>query len=236
MSIKKRWLLGGGVAASALAALLLVPGQLVQSADHFDPPLRTDPREGFAGPARADRLADIADVFAFTIPNDSTNVYLSVTVHTRDATAASPQTDIYDRNVLYGLNIATGSRPAFADFAIRFKFGTPTSGTGFGVRFENLPGTTGPLDCKVEDTTGCQVPTAGGLVRAYAGLRDDPFFFDLQGFRDTLSTGTLMFNPNRDFFAGKNILTVVLQIPRANLNNPARIGVWATTARFGGLL
>jgi len=234
MSINKRWLLGGGVAASALAALLLVPGQLAQSADHFDPPARTDPRDlpGLAGPTRADRLADIADVFAFTIPNDSTNVYLSVTVHTREATHASPLTDIYDPNVLFGLNISTGSRPAFADVPIRFKFGAPTSGTGFGVMFENLPGVPGgTLTCRVE-----QLDCQSGGVRAYAGLRDDPFFFDLTGFRDTTRTGTLMFNPNRDFFAGRNIMTVLLQIPRANLGNPDKIGVWATSARFGGLL
>jgi hypothetical protein len=229
MSHIKRWLLGGGVAAAGLAALL-VPGQLALSADHFDPPLRTDPRPGFD--PTPDRSADIADVFA---SYDATNVYLTVTVHTFDATAASPLSSTYDRDVVYGLNISTSDPAATPEVGIRFRFGPGTNGTGFGVKFDNLPGLNGaPLVCKVEDTT-CQAVTANGTVRAYAGLRDDPFFFDLQGFRDTLSTGNLSFNPTRDFFAGKNILTVVLQIPRAALNTN-RIGVWATSARFGGQL
>jgi hypothetical protein len=42
----------------------------------------------------------------------------------------------------------------------------------------------------------------GMLVKA--GLFDDPFYFDLQGFRETRSTGTLRFNNQRDFFAGQN--------------------------------
>jgi hypothetical protein len=224
-----RWLLGAGTVGAGLAALLLVPGQLSQSADHFDPPLRTDLRPEID--PTPDRLADIADVFAFY---DETNVYLAVTVHTRDATIASPLTDIYDPNVLYGLNISTGRLASDAEVAIRFRFGTPVNGTGYGVKFENLPGLNGSeLICPVE-ALNCQRAVQGGTVRAYAGLRDDPFFFDLQGFRDTVRTGNLAFQ-RRDFFAGKNILSVVLQIPRASLNAD-RIGVWATSARFGGQL
>lgn len=224
----QRWLLGAGTAGAGLAALLLVPGQFAHTADHFDPPLRTDPRAGFD--PTPDRLADVADVFAFY---DATNVYLAVTVHTRDATIANPLTDIYDRDVLHVLNISTDATPSTPEVSIRYRFGPPVNGTGFGVRFENLPGVTGTLDCRVEDTN-CQRSTPNGTVRAYAGLRDDPFFFDLQGFRDTIRTGNLSFTKS-DFFAGKNILTVVLQIPRASLNTN-QIGVWATSSRFGGQL
>jgi hypothetical protein len=226
---KHRWLLGGGVAAAGLAAMLIVPGQRALSADHFDPPLRTDPRPGFD--PTPDRHADIADLFAFYDTNN--NVVLSDTIHTFDATINSPLSDTYDRDVLYKINVSTDDTPATPEVSIRFRFAPGTNGTGFGVRFENIPGTTQPLVCKVEDTT-CQVTTPNGVVRAYAGLRNDPFFFDLQGFRDTISTGNFRFT-RTDFFLGKNILTVVLQVPRAALNtNTNRIGVWTTSARFGG--
>jgi len=225
MNRKLKLGLAGGVGAVGLAAMVLVPGQLALSADHFDPPLRTDPRPGFD--PTPDRLADIADVFAFY---DATNVYLSLTVHTRDATSTSPLSDIYDRDVLYALNVSTDTNPATTEVPIRFRFGPATNGTGFGVRYENLPGLSGNLDCRVE-----QLDCQSGGVRAYAGLRNDPFFFDLQGFRETTAMGTLRFNPNRDFFGGKNILTVVLQIPRASLNTN-QISVWGASSRLGGQL
>jgi hypothetical protein len=234
MNRKQRWLLGTGTVGAGLAALFLVPGQYARSADHFDPPLRTDPRPGFD--PTPDRSADIADVFAFYDPNNVNVVNLAVTIHTFDATAASPLTSTYDRDLLYEVNVSTAAPASTPEHTIRFRFGPPSDGgTGFGVKFENLPGTSQPLICKVEDTT-CQVTTAGGTVRAYVGLRDDPFFFDLTGFRDTIRTGTLSFNPTRDFFRGLNILTVVIQVPRANLGNPSNIGVWSTSARFGGQL
>ena len=49
----------------------------------------------------------------------------------------------------------------------------------------------------------------GGKMRA--GLFDDPFFFDLNGFHDNFNfTGS-------DFFAGTNISGIVLEIPRSEL-------------------
>ncbi|NJO13780.1 MAG: DUF4331 domain-containing protein [Rhizobiales bacterium] len=74
-------------------------------------------------------------------------------------------------------------------------------------------------------------------VRVRAGLFDDPFFFDLQGFRETQSTGTLSFRNNRDFFAGTNLTAVVIEIPRSRLANGTNpLDIWAETARLGGQL
>ena len=70
-----------------------------------------------------------------------------------------------------------------------------------------------------------------------AGLFDDPFFFDLQGFRETTSTGTLSFDNTRDFFAGQNVSAVVIEIPTSRIANGTNpVDIWATTARFGGQL
>ena len=74
-------------------------------------------------------------------------------------------------------------------------------------------------------------------VRAYAGLRDDPFFFDLQGFRETRSTGTLRFDKTRNFFAGKNDTIMIIEIPKSRLGGSANtVEASVTTARFGGQL
>mgnify|MGYP006164518407 FL=1 len=73
-------------------------------------------------------------------------------------------------------------------------------------------------------------------VRVRAGLFDDPFFFDLQGFRDTTRTGTLMFNNRRDFFAGQNLTAVVIEVPKNRIDKGALVDIWAATSRFGGQL
>jgi len=74
-----------------------------------------------------------------------------------------------------------------------------------------------------------------GAVRAYAGLRDDPFFFDLDGFINILSkeAGKSFLgctSPRTDFFAGKNVSAIVLELPSSMLRGrTSQIGVWAAT-------
>jgi len=79
-----------------------------------------------------------------------------------------------------------------------------------------------------------------GNVQLYAGLRDDSFFFDLQGFHDTLTPPyTLSFDHNRDSFAGTNTPVIVVEFPTSALTrsahaigSPTGYRVWASTARF----
>ncbi|WP_454196119.1 DUF4331 domain-containing protein [Nocardia sp. Marseille-Q1738] len=73
----------------------------------------------------------------------------------------------------------------------------------------------------------------GGTV--YAGAAEDPFFLDLRVF-DLLYGGDLS-EVGTDTLAGKNVNTIVLQVPMRELalkNDPARnpvIGVWSDTER-----
>jgi hypothetical protein len=83
-------------------------------------------------------------------------------------------------------------------------------------------------------------------VFVYAGLKDDPFFFDLDGFRDTLTTGDLAFcsvDPAcpggmapRDSLAGTNATAVVIEVNTADLlmDGSTRFQTWATTGRISG--
>jgi hypothetical protein len=211
--------MAGTAAAAGLAALLLVPGQVARTADHLDPPSRTDP----AVDPTPDRAADIADVFAW---HDATNAYFAVTF-AGPATPATPA--FYDRDVLYTLNISTAPPASSPDLAIRWRFGPATNGTGSGISVENLPGVSGNLVGPVE-----QILSNNG-VRVFSGLRDDPFFFDLEGFRNTVASGTLSFSNTRNFFNGLNDTAVVISIPRERLGS-GPLDIWATTARFGGQL
>ncbi len=207
--------------SAAAGAGLWMAGVGLTAADHLDPPSRTDPAQD----STPDRAADIADVYAW---HTDTDLNLVLTFAGPQATTA-PAT--YDPDVLYTINLSNSAPRTTPDIPIQVRFGSGSGANEFGVQVSGLPGVTGAIEGAVEtdlDRDG---------VRVRAGLFDDPFFFDLQGFRETATTGTLSFNPNRDFFAGQNLTAVVISIPRNRIENGTNlVDVWATTARFGGQL
>jgi Domain of unknown function (DUF4331) len=85
-------------------------------------------------------------------------------------------------------------------------------------------------------TTGETVELRRG-GKAWAGLADDPFYFDLQAFRDLKTmlggggpgTGRTFCDANAtDFFKGTNISAIVVEVPSSILtaNGNPEIGVW----------
>ena len=227
MTSKLKLILSGGAGVAALGALLLVPGQLALSADHLDPPLRADP----AADSTPDIAADIADIFAF---HDANNLYL---ISTFGGPAAPSLGAFYDRDVVHVINVSTSAPASSADIAIRFRFGPGANPGETGISVENLPGVNGAIVGPVE-----QILSKDG-VRVYAGLRDDPFFFDSQGLRESRTMAATLpppqgirFDNQRSFFHAKNITTVAIEIPRSRLGTATNLDIWNTTARFGGQL
>lgn len=179
------------------------------AADHRDAPLTT-----------SDPAADIADLYAF---HDS-NVGTLTTIFTYGG--GSPVLPLYDADVLYTIHFDTDDDQV-ADQEIYVRFGQNARGV-WGVQATGIPGTTAALSGAVGTTI-----LGAGTTKLFAGLTDDPFFFDLQGFQDTLSTGTLAFDNTRDSFAGTNIMSVAVEMP-LDLGlgtTPANIRVWATAGR-----
>ena len=219
--------LAAATTATAFGAMLLVPGQLALSADHLDPPGRTDPAP-FGGPANpnADVGCDIADNYAWYDANTVT------IVQTFGGPSALALPAFYDRNVLQTIDISTSAPATSADVSIRFRFGPGANPGEHGISVENVPGVNGAIVGPVEQTL-----TKDG-VRVYAGLRDDPFFFDNQGLRLSRTTGVLQFTNNAaqrpSVFFAKNITAVVIEIPRSRLGN-GPIDLSSTCSRFGGL-
>ena len=218
MQRRFRTILMAGVGVAGLGALFLVPGQIALSADHLDPPMRTD----ILVDSTPDTAADIADIYAF---QDANNLYL---ISTFGGPSATTLPAFYDRDVLHTLNISTSLPATSSDITIRFRFGPGANPGETGISVENVPGVSGAIVGPVE-----QILTKDG-VRVYAGLRDDPFFFDSQGLRESRTMGVLRFNNQRSFFGSKNITVVAIEIPRSRLNNATALDIWNTTARFGG--
>ena len=72
---------------------------------------------------------------------------------------------------------------------------------------------------------------------AFAGVRSDPFFFDLLGFLGSVKgqgTRTLNDGNQSDFFVGLNTLAIVVELPNAAIGGTGtNVGVWATTSLNG---
>ena len=210
--------LASAALATVAAGGLWIYGGAI-AADHLDPPARTDP----AVTTTPDTAADIADVFAF---NTATTVTLIVTGAGPQAPGVAP---FYDRNILTQIHISNDGNPATSERDINVRYGRDAAGN-WGVQFVGIPGATGDVAGPVQTTL-----TNGTVVKATAGLFDDPFFFDLQGFKDTMSTGNLAFNNKRNFFAGKNDTAIAVEFPRSAIENgTSPIQVWAETRRIQG--
>lgn len=207
-----------GVAAGGLSVWHI---RHSHAADHLDPPTRVDPAQG-----GMDRNADIADVYAWHQGDGATRTLVTALTFAGPNAPMAGQALPCDRDVLYTISI-DNTGDGVAEHNIRVRFGRDDRMNCF-VRFEGVPGLTQPVSGRVE-----HVINSGG-VKFFAGLRDDPFFFDLQGFRETLMMGTPRFVNDRDFFAGKNDSAIVIEMPlAAAIGAGTAVRVWATTARIG---
>lgn len=193
-----------GLAAS-IACLAVTP--FAFAADHNEAPGTS-----------ADPAADLADVYAWHTGN---KVVAAVTFAGITASETGP---VYDEDVLYTVHVDNDG-DFEPDHDIYVRFGQNDDGE-WGVQVENLPGSqtiSGPVNTNL---------SAGGGRLVFAGWREDPFFFDLDGFRATLDSGTLSFNNERDFFEGRNVTAIVLEMDLAAAQGSgSTLNVWATTGR-----
>jgi Domain of unknown function (DUF4331) len=221
--------------AALLVAAALPLGSQVNAADHRDGSQATD-----------DPLADLTDLYAWHTGRGTIVVVLGFN-GVQDAGSAAT----YDSETLYSVHIdntgdpvnramgMAGDNDNEADVSIQVKFGQNAL-EEWGVQVENLPGSDGTFNGPVETEID-----GGGGSRAYAGVFEDPFFFDLEGFQmtaanlvDDADPEDLAFDSTRDFFAGTNINAVVLEFDAAAAiggdtpNEASWIQIWATSGRL----
>ena len=205
------------VAGLSLSAGGLMFHHRAKAADHLDPPARTT-GEG------ADVASDIADIFVY---NDATTVKLIMTTAGPQVPGVPPT---YDKDVLYQLHISNTGDPTTSQFTISIRYGKDAAGD-WGVQFVGIPGASGTVSGPVQTV----LTDGGAVVKAEAGLFTDPFFFDLEGFNDTKATGVLSIRSDRNFFAGKNDTSFVIEFPRSAIENGTKpINVWGETGRITG--
>jgi hypothetical protein len=186
-------------------------------ADHLDAP-------GLKSPGMNARV-DITDIYAFQKPGDPSKSILILNVNPLAPTLAAE----FDPDAVYELKIDTNG-DAVADIAFRTTFSKVHNGEQFATvrratgRRAARRGRGGKVLFRhVPVSFGAQAHVASeGAYRFFAGIRSDPFFFDLMGFLAGFKfTGS-------DFFADKNVFGMALEVPnRAALGSNPKIGTWA---------
>jgi hypothetical protein len=220
------------VLASLALALPTVPP--TTAADHAEATL-----------VAADPGADIADVFAFLDPNDNSKVVLAMDVEGFVVPSELLNLSFFSPDVLFRFEIEnTGD--AAPDQTIDVTFSPQTSRSKPQMATIKLPdGNTFTALTTVQTlsaTPNSFVVTTdpGSGASFFAGMTDDPFFFDIVGFNRFVGSvlgGTpdpTKLQRDRDSFAGYNIHMIAISVPASMLRgNPENhiIGINGVTLR-----
>lgn len=224
-----------GVAIAALTGIGITTlafgvGDRLDGADHID-----------SGNAQADQPADIADVYAF---EQNGKLVLALTLSGVQSGADGLLGEsLFDPRVLYEFkldDLTDGDNEA--NLVVQaFAVGNPRNQQmrvvgpvapamgGNQSRIVNGP----QLKIKVSTDGNLKIAERDG-VKGFAGVREDPFFFDFTAFNEIIFNGATSFNdPGVDTFAPLNVYALVLEIDSERLGGIPieNLGVWATTSR-----
>jgi hypothetical protein len=201
-------------------------------ADHLDSPgpiaLTVGDDTANVGSPNGDPRTDITDVYAFLKPGDPSKSILILNVNPLAPLLAGA----FNSQAIYELNIDTNG-DAVADRSFRIRFSEVEAGsqtatvhlaTGNPAASLNNGGPAIIAGAPVSFGPEPRI-TVRGEYRFFAGLRSDPFFFDLLGFIDDFNFS------HGDFFADKNVFGIVLEVPNSALGATA-----ATTSLWGRTL
>jgi hypothetical protein len=221
--MKKKLLLG------SLLGVALVGG-IIFAADHIDAPAVT-------GPGSTSLGNDITDIYAFQSPADNSKMVFVMNVQGLLSPAASA-TATFPSNVMYEFNI-DNSGDNVEDLVIQCLvqngkmrvYGPVAVGTPGTVSTVKTSGPTTEVAVTAYASSGSPntASNANG-TRIFAGPRDDPFFFDLVRYLDILAGTQPGFrNPGVDTFAGTNVMSIIIEVPKSLLGTAATINVWGET-------
>ena len=233
------WTILAGIAA--LGATLAVVSSSSAS-DHQDTPeVELSPR------------MDVNDVYAF--PGASADRIVLAMTTSSPITPAQSSGAAFDPNLLYQLKI-DNTGDGVEDKVIQITFSGSGANQQVIVRGPVAPAQTGTMNtlvsggASVAGATNSNLGSATGM-QVFAGIRDDPFFLDLEQFfrivpdRKPVS-GPLSQLPDQatassfrpagqamDYLRGINTLAIVLEMPAAMLTDGGakKIGVWGTISR-----
>lgn len=206
-----------GLSFAGVLSLILV------AADHID------------APAVQGGKSDITDFYAFQGANTNNMVFVANVQGLLTPTLTSAAS--FDENVMIEFNIDnTGDN--VEDLVIQaiprngkmYFFGPVapgTAGTTSTVKTANALG-----EVSITSYGSPAVISNQGGVNLFAGPRDDPFFFDFGQYSAIIAgTATSFNNPGTDTFAGSNVMSVVVELPKSLLGGSGTLNTWVETKR-----
>jgi hypothetical protein len=206
-----------GIAALALVGFFMI------SADHID------------APAVQGGSSDITDFYAFQGENTNNMVFVANVQGLLSPSATATAT--FDENVLIEFNIDT-TGDNVEDFVIQaiprdgkmYFFGpTVPTATGLNSAIETMA-TQSVVDITNYGSSANVATNAG--MSFFAGPRDDPFFFDFAQYSAIIGgTATSFNNPGSDTFAGSNVMSVVVEVPKSMIGTSGTINTWVESKR-----
>jgi hypothetical protein len=178
-----------------------------------------------------DARVDHCDLFAFPASEGTPRSIVAIDVH--PSFGINPPgpttTEPFAPEALYELKVDTNG-DGLAEVAFRVRFavtdgvqtatvrrveGGDAAGVGEG-------GDVLVADAPVSAGSKAQI-TKAGECRFFAGWRSDPFFFDAEG-----ALNDFQFTGN-DFFADKDVCSIVLEMPNEALGTSGEVGLWHRT-------
>jgi len=230
-----------------LAALIMASvGYWIIAADHVDAP-------AVGSLATGSTAADITDFYAFESPSNSNNYVFVCNVWGLLAPGATAAAS-FDSNILYEFNIDNDG-DAIEELVIqcRIKDGTlqvwgPVAPLDSGqvsviVRSGIL------TEAEVTPYGDTPITGTNSGITVFAGPRDDPFFMDFFRFVDIVNGAgaslglnvpdpengtayaTKFRNNGIDTFAGTNVLSIVVEVPKDMLGTSDTFNSWAESKR-----
>jgi hypothetical protein len=185
----------------------------VLASDHDESPL-----------VKEDAAQDITDLYVFDSGGGKTTI-IACWAGFNDSRPQPDAEGVYDADALYTSWIDNNGDNE-AEHAIYWRYGRNAEGE-VGIQWTGIPG--------AETTVAGAVETvfdAGDGTRVWSGHADDPFFFDAQGYLETLDSSTVSFVNDRDFLAGLNVTAAAIEIDTALLQDGSNpLQVWVTAAR-----
>lgn len=208
-------------------SLLLSAGLFIIAADHID------------APEVAGGASDITDFYAFQAKNPENMVFVANLQGLLSPGATANAS--FDEDVMIEFNIDTNGdnvedlviQAVRKDDKMNFIGPVVPSQTGLVSMLE--ASNFGSDVSKVEITpygSPAIINTSRDGMSIFAGPRDDPFFMDFAQYSAIISGNATGFNnPGADTFAGTNVLSVVVEVPKSMIGGSGTINTWVESKR-----
>jgi hypothetical protein len=208
-----------GIGVVAAASFFIV------AADHID------------APAVQGGVSDITDFYAFQGENTDNLVFVANVqgLISPDATGDAA----FDESVLVEFNIDTDG-DSVEDLVIQaiprdgkmYFFGPAAPlQTGLNSTIVTTAPNTGWVDITAYGDSASTETNTNGMT-FFAGPRDDPFFMDFAQYSVIIAGTADGFNdPGADTFAGTNVMSIVVEVPKSMIGGSGTINTWVESKK-----